>query len=168
MGDRNPEPYQFQLMLYTGAYELTIDEKKRLSIPSAIRNGMDPAADGMGFYIVLGDRPGTLALYADRYFHRYAEQLANEMAPGEERQIFEKVFYSKCAELAIDKQGRVALPEHMLEAVGLGRNVCLTGSRAHLDLWNLDDYQQFIQENQNKIMALQNKARQSQRQIHGN
>ncbi len=150
-------------MLYTGAYELTIDEKKRLSIPSAIRASMDEATDGSGFFVVLGDKPGTLSLFANQYFGRYAEQLAREMTPGTERQIFEKVFYSKCAELSIDKQGRVALPEHMLDAVKLGRAVYLTGARDHLDLWNKADYEQFIQEHQNKIMELQNKARNSSR-----
>lgn len=151
-------------MLFTGAYELTIDDKKRLSIPAQIRTGMDPGLDGTGFYLVLGDRPGTLALYADRYFHQYAERLASEMTPGVEQQTFEKVFYSKCAQLAIDKQGRVALPEHMVEAVGLGKAVYLTGARDHLDLWNKDDYERFIRDNQNRIMELQNQARQNFRQ----
>lgn len=150
-------------MLYTGAHELTIDDKKRLSVPSAVRSAMDPNSDGAGFYLVLGDRPGTLSLYADRYFQQYAERLASEMVPGIERQTFEKVFYSKCAQLAIDKQGRVALPEHMLDAVGLGRQVYLTGARDHLDLWNKDDYDTFIRENQNRIMELQNQARQNLR-----
>lgn len=148
-------------MLYTGAYDLTIDDKKRLSIPAAVRGSMDPEKDGSGFYLVLGDRPGTLALFANKYFERYAKRLASEMAPGEERQTFEKVFYSKCAQLELDKQGRVAMPEHMIDAVNLGRSVYLTGSRDHLDLWNKEDYEVFIRDNQNKIMELQNKARQA-------
>jgi len=154
-------------MLFYGAYELTIDDKKRLSVPAAIRTAMDPEKDGTGFYLVLGDRPGTLALFADKYFARYAKRLASEMAPGEERQTFEKVFYSKCAQLEIDKQGRVALPEHMLEAVKLGRSVYLTGARDHLDLWNKEDYEAFIRENQNKMMELQNKARQAMSRVAG-
>jgi MraZ protein len=148
-------------MLYTGKYELTIDDKKRLSIPAAIRSNMDAEADGTGFYLVLGDRPGTLALFANRYFKRYAKRLANEMAPGEERTSFEKVFYSQCAELEIDRQGRVVLPEYMLEAARLGRSVCLTGSRDHLDLWNKDDYDAFITETRDQMMELQKKARQA-------
>ncbi len=51
----------------------------------------------------------------------------------------------------------------MLDAVKLGRAVYLTGARDHLDLWNKADYEQFIQEHQNKIMELQNKARKSSR-----
>jgi MraZ protein len=147
-------------MLFTGAYELTIDDKKRLSVPAAIRSNMDSKSDGDGFYLVLGDHPGTLALFGNQYFVRYADRLASEMPPGAEQQTFEKVFYSKCAELSIDKQGRVALPDHMLDAVGLQRHVYLTGARDHLDLWNKDDYERFIRENQNRIMELQNKARQ--------
>lgn len=146
-------------MLYTGAYELNIDEKKRLSIPASIRNRMDPDADGAGFYLVLGVRAGTLSLYADRYFRIYAERLAAEMAFGEEQQTFESLFFSKCAELEIDKQGRVTLPEHMLEAAKIGRAVYLTGARDHLDLWNKDHYLAFVRENQDRMMELQSKAR---------
>lgn len=152
-------------MLYTGKYELTIDEKKRLSIPSAVRAAMDPETDGTGFYLVLGDRPGTLSLFANRYFRRYAKRLAAEMAPGEERTTFEKVFYSQCAELEIDKQGRVVLPEHMLEAGKLSRSVCLTGARDHMDLWNKEDYEAFIAQTRDKMMELQNKARQGLGQL---
>lgn len=147
-------------MLYTGAYALTLDDKKRFSIPAAIRNAMDPAVDGTAFYVVLGDRPGTLALFADRYFVRYAEQLASEMAPGEERQNFEKLFYSKCGLLEIDKQGRVALPDHMLEGLNFGRSIYLTGARDHLDLWNQEDYLRFVSEMQSKMPELQSRARQ--------
>jgi len=75
-------------MLHTGAYELTIDEKKRLSIPAAIRNSMDPKVDGTGFYLVLGDWPGTLGLFGNVYFKRYAKRLATQMPPGQQRQIF--------------------------------------------------------------------------------
>jgi len=144
--------------LYTGAYELTIDEKNRLSIPAKIRNRMHPDTDGTGFYLVLGLRAGTLSLYADRYFRVYAERLAAEMAFGEEQQTFEALFFSKCAELEIDKQGRVTLPEHMLEAAKIGRAVYLTGARDHLDLWNKDHYLAFVRETQDRIMELRCKA----------
>ncbi len=152
-------------MLYIGRHELTIDEKKRLSIPASIRNAMDREKDGTGFYLVLGDQPRTLSLFANRYFLRYAKRLANEMAPGAERAMFEKVFYSHCEELEIDKQGRVVLPEYMLEAAKLGRSVCLTGSRDHLDLWNRDDYEAFIAQNRDQMMELQRKARQALTQM---
>jgi MraZ protein len=154
-------------MLYTGANELTIDDKKRLSIPAAIRNAMDPAVDGTRFFVTLGDWPGTLSLYGNVYFRRYARRLARDMAPGTERQTFEKVFYSKCAEVDIDRQGRITIPEHMTDSVGLGRQVCLTGARDHLDLWNREAYDKFIEEYQNKIMELQNRARQAMHQGFG-
>ncbi len=145
-------------MLFTGKYDLTLDEKKRLSIPAAIRSSMDPETDGTGFYITVGHPPGTLALFGNRYFRRYAERLASEMVPGEERLTFEQVFYSQCAELDIDKQGRVILPEHLVDAVNLGRSVCLTGSRDRLVLWNKEQYEAFVAQHRNRMMELQTKA----------
>lgn len=146
-------------MLCIGTHELTLDEKKRLSIPAAIRNSMDPQRDGTGFYIVLGERAGTLALYPNRYFWDYADRTARELEPGDEQETFEQVFYSQCAELEVDKQGRVILPEHLVTAVNLGRTVCLTGARDHLLLWNKGEYEAFIRENRSQFREMLKRAR---------
>ena len=42
------------MLLLTGEYELTIDEKNRLSIPARLREQIDTEQYGRGFYLVLG------------------------------------------------------------------------------------------------------------------
>ncbi len=146
-------------MFVTGAYDLKMDEKKRLFIPVAVRAAMHPDRDGTRLYVVLGEREGTLALYPDRCFRRYAKRLATEMVPGDDQEIFDQVFYSQCAELEIDAQGRIVLPDHLVKAVNLGRSVVLTGARTHLLLWNKDHYDEFIAKNLATVMERQRKAR---------
>ena len=68
-------------MLFTGTYDLTIDNKNRLSIPAGIRSAMDPKKDGTGFYLVPGSRRGTLGLYGDRYYEAYSEQYHASLEP---------------------------------------------------------------------------------------
>lgn len=131
-------------MLYTGTYDLTIDSKNRLSIPSSIRGGMDPKKDGTRFYLVPGNRRGTLALFGDRYYEAYSERCHASLAPGEEQEDFVNLFYAMASLLEVDKQGRVVLPQRLLDFAGVSGPVTLTGARDHLVIWNRGDYEAFM------------------------
>lgn len=147
-------------MLFTGTYELTIDNKNRLSIPASIRSGMDAEKDGTRFYLVPGSRRGTLSLFGDRYYERYSEQYHASLPPAQEKEDFEDLFYSVAALLDVDKQGRVVLPQRLLEFAGISGPVTLTGARDHLVLWGRKDHEDFLAENQRRYQDLLRRAQQ--------
>lgn len=146
-------------MVFTGTYDLTIDPKNRLSIPAGVRAAMDPERDGTRFYVVPGSPKSTLSLYADRYFERYAEQYHAGLDPNDEREKFEQVFYSMATLVDIDKQGRVVLPQWILDRVDLGKQVTMTGSRDHLVLWKRAEYAAFMNQNWERYPDLLRMAR---------
>jgi MraZ protein len=145
-------------MLFTSTHELSIDSKNRLSIPSSIRSAMDAKQDGTHFYLVPGDWKRTLNLYSDKYFERYAEKYHASLEPGPEKQMFETVFYAMATQLDLDKQGRVVIPQRIMEQNGLAKQVVLSGARDHLVLWNRDDFESFMEENQKRHMDLLRRA----------
>ena len=130
-------------MFFVGMYELTIDSKNRLSIPHAIRSKMNCDADGRSFYVVPGQRSGTLTIYPERYFERIraqtpaAEQLSEG---GYEWRQFE---YSQSALLDPDTQGRILIPERLLKRAGIGREVTLIGVQDRLELWSRAEFDAF-------------------------
>jgi MraZ protein len=146
-------------MLLAGRFEQTIDSKNRLSIPFAIRQKLDPEDDGHSFYVLPGERVGTLALYAAKYFERSRPAVPEHEASPEtyEWRQFE---YSQSALLDPDSQGRVLIPEHLLKRAGIGREVMLTGAEDHLLLWDRKRFEEFensqwdrFQEKRSKAMA---------------
>jgi MraZ protein len=146
-------------MIFTGTYELTVDPKNRLSIPANIRAQMDPEKDGTRFYLVPGNRRGTLGLYADQYFERYAEAYHASLTANDEKEDFEQVFYAMATLLDLDKQGRVVMPQRVLEYAGVGKKVTVAGQRDHLVIWNRDRFDQFIEENWQRYPDLLKQAR---------
>ena len=146
-------------MLFTGTFELTVDPKNRLSIPASVRSGMDPEKDGTRFYLVPGTPKTTLSLYADRYFERYADECNASLDPNEEREKFEKIFYAMATPLDVDKQGRVVMPQWVLDRVGIGKQVTMTGARDHLVIWNRGEYASFMNENWDRYPDLLRVAR---------
>ena len=146
-------------MIYSGKYELTVDPKNRLSIPASIRSAMDPDQDGSRFYLVPGSRRGTLELYADRYFERYAERYHASLEANEEKEDFEQIFYAMATQMDVDKQGRVVLPQRILDYAGISKKVTLAGQRDHLVLWNRNDFQAFMDSNWTRYPDLLRQAR---------
>jgi DNA-binding transcriptional regulator/RsmH inhibitor MraZ len=60
--------------------------------------------------------------------------------------------------LDVDKQGRVVIPQRIMDQNELGRQVVLSGARDHLVLWNRGDFEAFMEENQRRHMDLLRRA----------
>ncbi len=127
-------------MFLVGTYELVIDAKNRLSIPFNIRRKLDEHA----FYILPGEKPRTLALYPEAYFERLRPVPPAE-ALSTEAHSWRQFEYSQCALLDPDSQGRVLIPERLLQKAGIGKEVTLIGVQDHLELWNRSDFEEFEQ-----------------------
>jgi MraZ protein len=130
-------------MFFVGMYELTIDAKNRLSIPHAIRSKMNCDTDGRSFYIVPGQRRGTLAIYAERYFERARADIPAPERLSENGYEWRQFEYSQSALLDPDSQGRILIPERLLKRAGIGREVTLIGVQDRLELWSRAAYDGF-------------------------
>ncbi len=120
-------------MLFVGTYEHTIDAKQRLAIPSDIRDRLASSDEGDALYAVLQEG-ATLCLYTERGFEKRAEQLDDSERDAEELLLYEQMFYSLAQRVEIDKQGRVRLPERVVEMAGLGKEVVVLGVKDHLEV----------------------------------
>jgi MraZ protein len=132
-------------IMFTGVYDLTIDDKNRLSIPSGLRGSMDPDKQGADFYLAPGEREHTLELFPDKYYRKYVDELHRALTDSPEAADFELFFTSMSALLEIDKQGRVLLPQQQIQFAGIGRQVTLLGNRDRLVLLNRENGQSFVQ-----------------------
>ena len=123
-----------------GKYDLSIDEKHRLLIPSEVRRELKPERDGQAFYVVVGEN-GKAWLYTELYFDGLASQMRQTILPGQDRLAFDQWFFSNARKLECDKQGRVLIPESTLKRTGTSRQVSLIGCRDHLEIWNRADWE---------------------------
>ncbi len=100
-----------------------------------------------------------LSLLPERYFGRLADQLEAAQIPDEDLLTFQQIFYPMATRVAMDRHGRVVLPEEILHSAGIGREVSLVGSRDRLDIWNKKDYDDFLAQEWPRYDEIQKKAR---------
>lgn len=127
------------LVLY-GEYELTIDDKNRMLVPSEVRRAIDPQRDGDAFFMVVGVNRVPW-LYPERTYEQLIAQSPAELTPEEDSLAFDQLNFAMASRLEWDKQGRILIPEKTLKRTGLSRDVTLIGVRDHLQLWNRSDWE---------------------------
>lgn len=127
------------LVLY-GSYELTVDDKNRILVPSEVRRKLDPERDGEAFFLVTG-RDGRLWLYPERHYELLVSRDPSELTPSEDTLAFDRLMLGLASRVEWDRQGRVLLPDKALKRAGIGKDVTLVGARDHLELWNRADWE---------------------------
>lgn len=122
-----------------GEYELTVDDKSRLLIPSEIRRVIDPAIHGDAVFLVIGVNRKPW-IYWDRYYEDLIARVPQEMIPGMDLLAFDQLNFALASRLEPDKQGRMLVPEKTLRRAGIGREITMIGVRDHLEIWNRTDW----------------------------
>ena len=133
------------MLLLTGEFELSIDDKHRLFIPTRVREQISPDDHGSGFYLVLGINR-ILSLYPDGYYQRIALAVAPRTVAPDEMLAFERVNFALAGRVELDRQGRVLLPDKALKRANLKEQVTLIGVRDHLEVWNSQQWESYLGE----------------------
>jgi MraZ protein len=147
------------MLLLTGEYEHVIDSKSRVLISNKLRNQIDVDEHGSNFYLVLGAN-GILCLYPEKYFERIALAIAPGTAAPDEAVAFERMSFALAGKVELDRQGRLLLNERLRKRAGLKDQVTLVGVRDHIELWNSQDWEQYLADNMAQYQKQMSQARQ--------
>lgn len=123
-------------MLY-GTYRVAFDASGRISIPLKMRNSF-PEAMRDKIWVTIGYQK-CIAGYNEKEFLRFFNALAlirdiNEIEKSELIGAFSK----NLTDLTFDKQGRIVLPQNLVDFAELqhGSEVLVLGVMNHLEIWN--------------------------------
>ncbi len=131
------------MLLLTGEFNLTIDEKNRMSIPVKIREQICQEENGSGFYLTPGVNR-IINLYPDKYYQRIALAVAPRKVAPDESLVFDRINYALAGRVELDRQGRVLLPERAIRRAGLKEQVTLIGVRDHLEVWDRQQWENYL------------------------
>jgi len=148
------------MLLLTGEYQHVVDGKNRVLISNKLRSQIDADEHGSNFYLVLGAN-GILCLYPEKYF----EQIALSIAPGttapDEAVAFERISFALTGKVELDGQGRLLLNEKLRKRAGLKDQITLIGVRDHIELWNSENWEQYLSDHMAQYQKQMSQARQT-------
>jgi MraZ protein len=154
------------MLLLTGEYQHAIDNKGRVLIPKNLRNQIDAEQYGCNFYLIYGAN-GILCLYPEKYFERLACAGAPKSAAPDEAIAFERISFALAGKVELDSQGRLLLNDRLRKRAALSDNVTLVGVKDHIELWNSDHWERYLENNMTQYHKQAAQARQSVLQNEG-
>jgi MraZ protein len=125
------------LSTYLGQYVHSIDDKGRVPLPAKFRNG-DEGAD---FVLVRGPGPCLFLLGRDAWTQR-EERIQRLRRGGNRRHAL--AITAHAAEVALDRHGRLSLPQPLMEVAGLERDALFVGAGEIIEIWNPDRFASFV------------------------
>lgn len=132
-------------MVFTGTYKRSLDGKLRVLLPKRLRSGLPDQAD-------LFLTPGTdscLELHTSESLNELALR-ANESSAGSKKvRSFSRLFYARAEQCDVDKQGRIRIPSALAQLADLEKEIVFIGVGFHWELWNLELWNSYLQQNQN-------------------
>lgn len=127
-----------------GEFHHTIDEKGRMIIPAKLRYQL-----GNDFIITKGlDR--CLFIYPEVEWQQVMDKY-KKLPNTREVRNFLRVLLSGATTCNIDKMGRVNINPNLIQYAGLDKDCVIVGVNERLEIWSLENWQQFMNDNEDNF-----------------
>lgn len=126
---------------FVGQYEHQMDEKGRVSLPSAFRR----EADTDRFVLLQWEKP-YLTLFPEAKWSDVQSRLLEFRRSDPQAWNHVRMIVANAVEVAPDKQGRILVPAVLQEAAGLAQSVLLSGNIDRVELWDPETYRTSVEQ----------------------
>jgi MraZ protein len=133
--------------MFLGEHQHSLDAKGRVILPAKYR---DQLANGA---FVTKGRGRCLCAYPAEEFEEVAKQARETSKRGDRELQVARTFFAGAAEIAPDKQGRVAIPQHLREFAGLDRDVIVAGVFSRIEIWDRQRWRERDREGDESLTA---------------
>lgn len=126
-------------MGYQGTYYYSVDHKGRISVPAKFRKGLAPEADST--YVVTKGFDKCLSLYALDQWRSFAETLSGLPKNKKKSRNVVRWFTANAEPVQVDSQGRIKVPQHLLEYAGIQKDAVVIGVDERMEIWDKSEYE---------------------------
>ncbi len=117
--------------LYTGLFRHTLDDKGRVTIPSAWRN----AHEETDTFLAVPHPEGYVAVLPPPEVEKLRAKIAEIALSDGAGQDFAARFFAQTQSFSFDKQGRVGINAELLKHAGIGKDALLVGALTKFNLY---------------------------------
>ncbi len=118
---------------FTGEYLNSLDQKHRLSVPVKFRKALDPINDRT--FVITRGFDTCLILYPVTEWNRVEEELSQLGSIRGKYRNFVRSVVRHATYLQYDSQGRIPIPDGLLEFASIKKDVNVIGMINKIELW---------------------------------
>ncbi|MCF6514849.1 division/cell wall cluster transcriptional repressor MraZ [Lactobacillus sp. S2-2] len=128
-----------------GEYRHNIDSKGRLIVPAKFRNIL---GDNL---IVTRGLDGCLFGYSLDQWQKIQTKIEELPVNRKDARTFTRFFFSAATDCDFDKQGRINLPDLLINYAGLNKKCVLVGLSDRVEIWSEEKWNSFTEETESKF-----------------
>jgi len=122
-------------MWLMGQYHQALDARGRVLLPDSFRKAIGATELRKGLVATRGfDR--CVYLFPARAWEAVVEGFSPLLLKGRDARRLERLFLGEAEELAVDRLGRIALPDRLRARAGLGGQALFIGAAARIEIWH--------------------------------
>lgn len=134
--------------MFIGEYSAKLDEKARVSVPAKFRTQLKKKI------VVTRGLDQSLVVYTLEEWKTIAAKLASLPITASNSRAFSRLMLSGAMDVDIDSQGRVSLPQYLLEYAGIDKKLIFAGLYNRIEIWAEDawtSYKKDMEKNATEI-----------------
>ena len=118
-----------------GQYSHTIDDKKRLSLPSKWKSIFGKKV------VVTRGLDTCVFVYTTKEWQKIAEKLATTSMGSRDARDLNRFFLSGAIEVDIDSAGRILVPDYLRDFAKLDKEIIFAGLYNRAEIWNETEWE---------------------------
>ncbi len=122
--------------MFMGEFSHSLDAKGRLIMPAKYREQL-----GEKFVVTKGTEK-CLSVYSMEEWQDIEKSFREILRTGKVARQFARSFFAGAAEIEIDKQGRILIPQNLKEYADLKKDVVLAGVMNRIEIWDKDNWEE--------------------------
>jgi MraZ protein len=135
-------PTHRTLLPFLSQYPASIDDKGRLSVPADYRHALPKESDGT-IILTLGNLQYLNAFPLDFFnaIWNKADADGTEFASLNSLER-DTLLLGEAVHRTLDTQGRITVPQRLLEQANIGREIVFMGRRTHFTIWDAKAFEE--------------------------
>ena len=113
-----------------GEYNHSVDSKGRVIVPSKFREDL-----GMNFIVTKGF-DNSLFIFSKTEWNSFEEKVRALPMTNPNARSFSRFFLAGATECELDKQGRINLPQNLIDYAGITKDVVIIGVSSRVEIWD--------------------------------
>ncbi|MBI2013850.1 MAG: division/cell wall cluster transcriptional repressor MraZ [Candidatus Colwellbacteria bacterium] len=124
-------------MSFLGEYQHNIDQKGRVAIPAKFRGKL------VGGAIITRGIDHCLFVFTSKDWEALAQKLVALPLSQANSRAFVRLMLSGAADVELDSQGRILIPDYLRKYSGLKKNTKITGVYNRMEIWDAEEWERY-------------------------
>ena len=125
------------ITMFSGEYTYSIDEKKRLAVPSKFRQLLGKKA------VITRGLDNCLFLYPLLAWSKLAKKISQLPLAQSDARSFARLMLGGAMEVRFDNLGRILIPDYLKDYSGLKKRIVFIGLYDRIEIWDDLEFQKY-------------------------